>query len=47
MIQHRVDAQPNDPPNGYPRKDDHHASNHGGYGHEQHRKKSWFGEIFD
>jgi hypothetical protein len=40
-------AQPNFPPNGYPRKDDHHSSHHGGYGQEQHRKKSWLGEIFD
>lgn len=39
-------AQPNYPPNGYPRKDEH-SSNHGGYGQEQHRKKSWLGEIFD
>lgn len=40
-------AQPNYPPNGYPRKDEHHSSHHGGYVQEQHRKKSWLGEIFD
>jgi Zn-finger nucleic acid-binding protein len=40
-------AQANYPQNGYPRKDEHHSSQHGGYGHEQHRKKSWLGEIFD
>jgi Zn-finger nucleic acid-binding protein len=40
-------AQANYPPNGYSRKDEHHSSQHGGYGQEQHRKKSWLGEIFD
>jgi len=40
-------TQVNYPPNGYPRKDEHHSSNHGAYGQEQHRKKSWFSEIFD
>jgi Zn-finger nucleic acid-binding protein len=39
--------QPNYPPNGYARKDDHHSSHLGSYGQEQHRKKSWLGEIFD
>lgn len=40
-------TQANCPPNGYPRKDQHHSSHRGGNGQEQHRKKSWFGEIFD
>ncbi len=40
-------AQPNYPSQGYPRKEEHHSSHHGGYGHEQHRKKSWLAEIFD
>ncbi|MDD2880303.1 MAG: zf-TFIIB domain-containing protein [Rhodoferax sp.] len=40
-------AQPNNQPNGYPRKDEHHSSHHGGYGQQQHRKKSWLNEIFD
>jgi Zn-finger nucleic acid-binding protein len=40
-------AQPNYPSNGYPRKDEHHSSHHGGYVQEPHRKKSWLGEIFD
>jgi Zn-finger nucleic acid-binding protein len=40
-------AQPNYPPMGYPRKDAHHSPHHSGYGHEQHRKKSWLSEIFD
>jgi Zn-finger nucleic acid-binding protein len=39
-------AQPAYPPNGYPRKDEHHSSHHGGYGQE-HRRKSWLSEIFD
>jgi Zn-finger nucleic acid-binding protein len=39
--------QPYYPQNGYPRKDEHHSSQHGGYGHEQHRRKSWLAEIFD
>jgi len=39
--------QPNYPQHGYPRKDEHHSSHHGGYGHGQHRKKSWLAEIFD
>jgi Zn-finger nucleic acid-binding protein len=38
-------VQTNRPPNGYPRKDEHHSSHHGGYGQERHRKKSWLGEI--
>jgi len=40
-------TQANYPSNGYPRKDEHHSSHHGGYGQERHRKKSWLGEIFD
>jgi Zn-finger nucleic acid-binding protein len=40
-------AQPSHPANGYPRKDDHHSSHHGDYRQDQHRKKSWLGEIFD
>ncbi len=40
-------AQPNYQPNRHPRKDEHHSSHHGGYVQEQHRKKSWLGEIFD
>ena len=39
--------QPNYPQHGYPRRDEHHSSQHGGYGHGQHRKKSWLAEIFD
>ena len=39
--------QPNYPQSGYQRKDEHHSSHHGGYRQEQHRKKSWLGEIFD
>jgi Zn-finger nucleic acid-binding protein len=34
-------------PNAYPRRDEHHTSHHGAYSQEQHRKKSWLGEIFD
>jgi len=30
-----------------PRRDEHHSSSHGDYGHDQRRKKSWLGEIFD
>ena len=40
-------AQPNYQPNRHPRKAEHHSSHHGGYVQEQHRKKSWLGEIFD
>jgi Zn-finger nucleic acid-binding protein len=40
-------AQQTYQPNGYPRKGEHHSSHHGGYGQEQHRKKSWLSEIFD
>ena len=40
-------SQPNYPPNGYTRNEEHHSSNHDGYGREQHRKKSWLSEIFD
>jgi Zn-finger nucleic acid-binding protein len=39
-------AQPNYPPNGYVRKEEHHSSHPGSYGQQQ-RKKSWLGEIFD
>ncbi len=39
--------QPNYPQNGYPSKQEHHSSHHGGYGQEHHRKKSWLSEIFD
>jgi Zn-finger nucleic acid-binding protein len=28
-------------------KSEHYSSSHGGFGQEQHRKKSWLGEIFD
>lgn len=31
----------------YAQKDEHHSRQHGGYQHEQHRKKSWLSEIFD
>jgi Zn-finger nucleic acid-binding protein len=34
-------------PQVYPRRDENHASHHGAYGQDQHRKKSWLGEIFD
>jgi Zn-finger nucleic acid-binding protein len=34
-------------PNAYPRRDEHHTSHHVPYGQDQHRKKSWLGEIFD
>jgi Zn-finger nucleic acid-binding protein len=30
-----------------PRHDEHRSSHHGDYGHDQRRKKSWLGEIFD
>jgi Zn-finger nucleic acid-binding protein len=30
-----------------PRRDESHSSHHGAYGQDQHRKKSWLGEIFD
>ena len=30
-----------------PRRDEHHSSHHGDYGHDQRRKRSWLGEIFD
>jgi len=40
-------VQPNYPPNGYPRRDEHHASDHGGHGYDHRRKKSWLSEIFD
>lgn len=32
---------------GYPRRDEHHASGHGGHGYDHRRKKSWLSEIFD
>jgi Zn-finger nucleic acid-binding protein len=44
-------AQPGTPvigaPSAYSRRDGHHTSHHGAYGQDQHRRKSWLGEIFD